>query len=129
MKKTKRLILRWLGINKLQEDISILKKESISYKNEIERLRRMLESVQSDNELILGHIKFLNSQFFVAADIGIKYNPSVVLIMKRGREQIVKTYMFNNSQLQEIHRILEGFGQDNVEYDQPFGHPRPRFRF
>lgn len=130
MKKLIRKFKQYLGITKLQEEVSMLKKDSKAFNNEINRLRIELRSVREDNHLILGHINFLNSQFFVTADISpSKYDPSVILIIKRAGRQIIKSYVFNDRSMEEIHRILEGFGEINVKYDQPLGYNRPKFRY
>ncbi|MWB92966.1 hypothetical protein GON26_01200 [Flavobacterium sp. GA093] len=119
-----------LGITKLENKIFLLenKNKSICYK--LESHSRWLNESNSDYKLILGHVRFLNDQFFVASDINhSKHAPSVVLIMHRGKKEIVKSYTFNNKTVEEIHRMLEGFGKHNNHIDQPIGFPNPRFRY
>ncbi|PXY44503.1 hypothetical protein [Flavobacterium hydrophilum] len=119
-----------LGITKLENEISLLKRKNNSIVDKLETHSRWLNEMNSDNKLILSHIKFLNSQFSVISDINHpKYEPSVVIILRRGSEEIVKTYTFNNRTVEEIHRFLEGFGKENNRYDQPRGYPSPRWRY
>lgn len=119
-----------LGITRLENEIQQLKHKNNSILNKLETHSRWLEGMNLDNQLILRHIKFINSSFLVVSDINnSKYDPSVVLILHRGSEEIVKTYTFNDRTVEEIHRMLEGFGKDNNRIDQPRGFRQPRWRY
>lgn len=126
----KNYIKKALGITSLENEITRVKRENEDIKDKLFSVRRMNEEVMQDNRVILRHVNFLNSQFSVASDLHpSKYEPSVVLIFHRGAQEIVKTYTFNNHTLEDIHRILEGFGKDNNRIDQPRGFPYPRYRY
>ena len=139
--KIKQRIQRLLGITALHDRIEQLEAEKIQLVNrfntweftareEIERTRRQLDHVCADNDLILGHIKFINSHFFVTADVSVsRYEPTVICVVKRGKQDHIYTYTFNDKLMIEIHRFLEGFGKQNVIIDQPWGSPRPKFRY
>jgi len=116
-------------IEKLESENSLLKSDNNAYKIELRRLMDFSILNAADNRLILHHIKFINSQFSVVSDINIKYDPSIVLIMKRGFENVVKTHQFNDKTVEEIYRMLEGFGKDNNRIDKPRGFPSPRWRY
>jgi hypothetical protein len=136
MKIIKNYFKKVLGISalenileKLKNQNSLLQSDNNNLKNKLNFLMDSTGEIHQDNKLILHHIKFINSQFSVVSDINMKYEPSVVLIMKRGFEDVVKTYQFNNQTLEEIYRMLEGFGRNNNRIDKPRGFPGPRFRY
>lgn len=130
MMSIKNYIKKAFGITSLESEISKLKRENEQIKDRLFAIHRISEEISQDNRVVLRHVKLLNSQFSVVSDINNpKYEPSVVLIFHRGAQEIVKTYTFNNHTLEDIHRMLEGFGQDNNRIDQPIGFPRPRFRY
>lgn len=130
MNKIVRYIKKALGITSLEIRIADLNNENQSIGKKLDEVRSISEFINTDNKLILSHIRFLNSQFFVSADIGDpKHQQNVMIVFKKGKEQIVKTYQFSNQTVEEIHRILEGFGIDNTVYDQPRGWPAPQFRY
>ena len=116
--------------NKTAEQERRIKKLEFQFKEEYDQVSRILKGVMEDNRVILRHVNFLNSQFLVASDIcNSKYDPSVVIIMHRGKQEIVKTYTFLNETVEEIYRILEGFGRENNSIDKPRSFPGPRFRY
>lgn len=130
LKIIKQYIKGVLGITKMENEIYLLKKKNSSIIEKLETHSRWLNEANTDYKLILGHIRFLNSQFFVTADINHpKHDPSIVLVFHRGSEQIIKTYYFNDRTVEEIHRMLEGFGKDNCRIDQPRGFRGPRWRY
>ena len=126
----KNYIKKALGITSLENEITNLKRENEQIKDKLYTIRSRVEEVFNDNHVILRHIKFINSQFLVVSDIDFSnYNPSVVLIFNRGSEEIVKTYTFNNHTLEDIYRMLEGFGKEVNRIDKPRGYPSPRYRY
>ena len=128
--KIKNYIKDVLGITALENKIKSLEKTNEEIKDRLFSLRRRCEEVTEDNRLVLRHVNTLNSQFSVVSDLNNpKYEPSVVIVFRRGNEEIVKSYVFHNNTLEHIHRFLEGFGKDNNRIDQPRGFPRPRFRY
>lgn len=137
IKKLKLYIKNLLGITKLQSELHLIKSEIHLLKNKdksivdkLEMHYRWLDGINADNKLILRHIKLINSQFYVAADINHpRHAPSVVLILHRGKEEIVKSYTFDNVTVEHIHSMLEGFGKHNTHIDQPRGFPGPRWRY
>ncbi|MDA6068014.1 hypothetical protein NJT12_00155 [Flavobacterium sp. AC] len=119
-----------LGITKLEDEVQQLKNKNNSIVDKIRTHSRWLEELNLDNKLILRHIKLINSQFYVAADINNpRHAPSIVLILHRGKEEIVKSYTFDNATVEQVHSMLEGFGKHNTSYDQPRGFPSPRWRY
>jgi len=130
IKKLKQYIKDVLGITRLETEISMLRNKNQSICDKLETHSRWLNEMNSDNKLILRHIKFINSEFFVMSDINNpKHQPSVVLILHRGSQEVIKTYTFNNRTVEEIHNFLEGFGKDNNFIDQPLGFRGPRYRY
>lgn len=94
---------------------------------------RLLESVQADNRIIINHVKLINKDFSVVADINSqRFEPSVVIVIKnfKGQENFVKTYSFDNRfMLEDVYNFLEGFDKQSVRMDKPRNTPNPRFRF
>ncbi len=126
-----------LGITDLEDsllnqklDNDKLQRENKEIKLKLEQVRDMNDKNFKDNELILRHIRFINSQFSVSSDISPSgYEPSVVIIMQKGKEEVVKTYRFNGGTMEELYSILEGFGRDNNRIDKPRHMPSPGFRY
>lgn len=117
-------------ITKLENEVNRLERINYSLADKLDSNCRWLGEITQDNQLILRHIKMINSQFFVAADINNpKHAPSIVLILHRGKEEIVKSYTFDNGTVEQVHSMLEGFGKQNTRYDQPRGFPSPRWRY
>lgn len=133
----KSFLLKITGIGKWLDKIKQLEVEhkrlSIlcdQMRQERDRILSNIDYVNADHKLILDHIKFLNSNFFVGADISAHISdPSVILVMKKGKENIIKTYYFHNEALKDIHHILEGFGKDNVIIDAGRFSPSPKYRY
>jgi hypothetical protein len=126
----KNYIKKALGITSLESKIAELNHTNEQIKERLFSVRRSNEEISEDNRVILRHVKLLNSQFSVVSDINPRgYEPSVVLIFHRGAQEIVKSYNFNNHTLEDIHRMLEGFGRENNRIDQPRGFPSPRYRY
>lgn len=129
-KKVKDYFKRILGITELENKVSNLQNRLEKVIDKHEELFRMASEVTLDNRVILRHIKLLNSQFYVASDIGYgNYEPTVILIFHRGKQEIVKSFTFENYTVEHIHTMLEGFGKENNHIDQPRGYPKPRFRY
>ena len=135
--RIKNLIKRFFGISKLEQ-------ENLELRGELKRIESKMETItdrhrnlekscydiSGDNSTILKHVAFLNSNFSVASDISPSgYDPSVVLIMRKGQQDIVRTYEFNNGTVEEIYSILEGFGRDNNRIDKLRNFPGPKFRY
>lgn len=126
-----------LGITDLEKSLSEekiestrLRRENKEIKRKLEQVRDFNEKVRNENDVILKHVRFINSQFSVSSDISpTPYEPSVVIIMQKGNKEVVKTYHFNGGTLDEIYSILEGFGRDSNRIDKPRGLPGPRFRY
>ena len=130
MRKIKSIILKWLGITYLEQENRRLLYETKFLRERIQTIDRWLLKVNNDNGVILDHVKFLNSQFFVAADIHPPRHPSVVLVMHKGGEHEIKSYYFNDKTVTEIYRFIEGFGKNNVVIDTPYrGFPGPKYRY
>lgn len=121
-------IIKQLGLDGLVTKVNKLEIDNKSLIKRCEHLAFLYDHVHQDNALILQHIKFINAHFFVAADIDPRA-PSVVLIMQKGPQNIIKTYHFNEGQLRHIYDILEGFGKDNVVIDVDRFTTRPKFRY
>lgn len=137
MTKIKSFIKNKLGITELedkyQELIQDIHRAEAKLRQVTERhsqLEKNCHDISCDNSTILRHVAFLNSEFSVASDISSsEYEPSVVLIMRKGQKDIVRTYEFNNRTVEEIYTILEGFGKDNNRIDKPRNFPGPKFRY
>ncbi|MFH6945135.1 hypothetical protein [Flavobacterium sp. FlaQc-50] len=130
LKKVKDYLKRILGISELEIKVLRLEKRLEKVIDKHDELFRMASEVTQDNRVILRHIKFINSHFFVASDIGFgKYEPTVVLIFYRGSQEIVKSFKFENHTVEHIHKMIEGFGKESNHVDQPRGFPKPRFRY
>jgi len=126
-----------LGINQLEEKILNLESENKSLKlinktvlEKMEQVRSFNEMVSDDNSLIKSHLRLINSEFMVYSDINPSgYDPNVVLITKKGKQDIIKTYEFTNETVEEVYRILEGFGRENNRIDKPRSMRGPNFRY
>ena len=117
-------------ISQLENKISDLESKNKSISRELDNVRDVVENVLYDNSLIKGHLKFINKEFSVISDISPSgYDPSVVIIMKRGNQEIVKTYEFRDETMEGIYRMLEGFGEENNRIDRPMGTKGPNFRY
>lgn len=139
--RIKNLIKRVLGISELEkENLELrlkLDKIESKFQSKMEvitdkhiNLERTCHDISCDNSTILKHVNFLNSEFSVVSDISSsRYDPSIVLIMRRGQQEIVRTYEFNSGTVEEIYSILEGFGKDNNRIDKPRNFPGPKFRY
>lgn len=135
--RIKNLIKRLFGIYKLEQENLELRGEIKRIESKMKtitdrhsRLEKSCYDISDDNSTILKHVAFLNSNFSVASDISSsEYEPSVVLIMRKGQQDIVRTYEFNNRTVEEIYYILEGFGKDNNRIDKPRNFPGPKFRY
>lgn len=125
-----------LGITELEEKNKFLLD---NYEKMLQRFfaqERLLESIQEDNRIIINHVKLINKDFSVAADINLsrsqRSEPSVVIVIRnfKGQENFVKTYSFDNRvMLEDIYNFLEGFSRDSVKIDKPRGFPNPKFRW
>ena len=96
------------------------------------RLEGLCNSIAEDNRIILNHVKLINKDFSVVADVSYsKYEPSIVLVMKRyqGLQDVVKTYTFKDETLLHIYHLLEGFGKDAVRLDKLKNTSGPNFRY
>jgi len=119
-----------LGISQLEKRVADLESENKSILREFDNVRGVVGNVLEDNSLIKGHLRLINSEFSVSSDISSsEYEPSVVIIMKRGKQDIVKTYEFRDETVEEIYRMLEGFGRENNRIDKPRSIRGPRFRY
>lgn len=89
--------------------------------------------MQEDNRIIINHVKLINKDFSVVADINSqRFEPSVVIVIRnfKGQENFVKTYRFDNKvMLEDIYNFLEGFSRQSVRIDKSRGIPNPKFRF
>lgn len=140
-----KFIKKLLGIDVLESRIESLSKENIrlnqlidsereNNKKESKRVLDSLSNVHLDNKLVLRHLEFINKDFSVGADIsGHNFDPSIVLVMRKGVDQkdnVIKYYTFDEPTTQNIYRMLEGFGKNNVRLDMPPGRREgPAFRF
>lgn len=130
MKKIKLFFKRILGITRLQNRINYLEREQNQILDKLRDLRNYTDHVNLDNGLILNHIRFLNENFFVGSDINPnKYGPSIVMVVKLGNQEIVKTYYFNDETTEGIYRMLEGFGKDRNKIDKPRHFRGPNYRY
>jgi hypothetical protein len=92
-------------------------------------LKREVAEIEQVNIIIQRHLKFLNDEFVVAADIsGSKHDPSVVLILQKNGRKEIKTYNFKQGTMEEIYRFVEGFG-NSVQFDMPPNAYFPKFRW
>lgn len=137
MSKFKTFLKQKLGISDLETElekanskIKTLEKENQSTINRLREVSHLAGEVSKDNCIIRDHVKFLNSNFSVVSDISPSgYDPTVIIVMYKGKEEIVKTFQFNNETVEQVYRILEGFGKDRNRIDKPSSFPSPRFRF
>jgi len=134
LQKLKIYLKQVLGINELETQLKKVcvksDQESKSINNRLNNLEALVNEDSKDNVILKNHVKFLNSNFSVVSDISpLGYDPSVVVIMKKGNEDVVKTFQFEKETLEEIYRILEGFGKDRNRIDKPRYFPNPSFRF
>jgi len=125
-------IKRVLGITKLEEELTFFKGNYEKVLTRFFQQERIIEEMMKDNRMIINQIKLINQDFSVAADINNKYETSVVLVMRKfkGKENVIKTYHFQDETVERIYSFLEGFGEDNVRidsYNRRF--PKPRFRY
>lgn len=136
MKRIVNYFKKILGIIELEEKNKFLLD---NYEKMLQRFfaqERLLKSVQADNRIIINHVKLINKDFSVAADINLsrsqRSEPSVVIVIRnfKGQENFVKTYSFDNRvMLEGIYNFLEGFSRDSVKIDKPRGLPNPKFRW
>jgi len=115
----------------IQEVLGIteLKRENEQLKTQLKHQSERMFHIHRDYREIIEHVKFINKDFTVVADINIK-DPSIVLVMrKRGVENIVKFYRFDNQTVEEVHRFLERFGQNQCIVDSPIRMRGPNYRW
>jgi len=126
-----------LGITQLEEKVKDLEIENKSLKSnnkdvlrEVNKVRDVVGNVLEDNSLIKNHLRLINKDFMVYSDISPHvYDPNVVLVVKRGSQETMKSYRFDNDAIQEIYRMLEGFGEENNMIDKPRHMRGPKFRY
>lgn len=112
-----------LGITQLENEVRRLHTVNEQVVERHRRLENLCGQLHNDNSIILNHVKMINKDFSVVADINIKYEPSVVIVMRKyqGQQDVVKTYTFRQETVEQVYRFLEGFGEENVRIDQGSG--------
>jgi len=109
-----------------------LEKQNNELKLKVESLVKEVFRVNRDYQEIIEHVKLINRDFTVTADVNDpRLESSVVLVMRRfhGRENIVKFYQFDNYRMEEIYRFVERFGKEQVTIDSPSRYPPLKFRY
>ncbi|PXX96889.1 hypothetical protein DF185_19815 [Marinifilum breve] len=129
IEKIKAWIKLKLGVTSIENRLINQKTRIETLENHLRNLINIVAEVNDTNQTILSHVRFLNKEFCVAADVNFKYEPSVLIIMKRGKEEIVKTYTFHPDEIMQLYQILEGFGRENTRIDKPRMSAGPRFKY
>lgn len=133
MKKIKQFILKWLGIDTILVRLKRMDNLMEAYERKLRENHRFVSHINDENKVILEHLKFLNSNFFAAADVvdtGRDYN-SVVIIRKRtnGKDDVV-FYELQTRDTDHVMHIMRGFGRENTAFDTPIHwHRKPKFLY
>lgn len=133
MKKIKEFILRWLGIDTILVRLKRIDNTIGAYDRKLRENHSFMCHINDDNKVILDHLKFLNSNFFAAADVaGTKHDcSSVVIIRKRThvKDEVV-FYEIQTRDVDYVMNIMRGFGRKNTAIDSPMGwNPKPKSKF
>lgn len=129
----KKQLYKLLDLDKVVNAMNHLEKNNTALIERHRRLESIVDLVDKDNRIILNHVKLINKDFSVLADISpAGYDPSVVIVLKKygTQKEVIKTYHFKQETVEQIFRFLEGFGEENVKIDfGPGKRPRPNFRY
>ena len=133
MKKIKQFILKWLCIDTILKRLSRMDNLMEAYERKLRENHRFVSHVNDDNKVILEHLKFLNSNFFAAADVaGTNHDCSSVVIIRtrtHGKDDVV-FYELQTRDITEVMHIMRGFGRKNTAIDSPrVWHPKPKFLY
>lgn len=125
----KRKIKEWLGFGKLQNEIYQLKSQNHSITERHRRLESLCEFISNDNKTIINHVKLINKDFTVGVDMGYGRDMDVVIIFKKDpKGDILKSYNFSGSTIEEVYRFVEGFSKERTYVDKPKHFPYPKQR-
>lgn len=117
----KKYLEKLLGIDTLLVKIKTLETVNEQLKEGHRRLEIICGNIANDNSIILNHVKMINKDFSVVADVNTgPYEPTVVIVMRKyqGQQDVVKTYAFNDKTMEHVYHFLLGFGKENVRIDQ-----------
>ncbi|MGV1019321.1 hypothetical protein ACTS9V_06715 [Empedobacter falsenii] len=135
MKKIKEFILRWLGIDTILVRLKRMDNLMEAYERKLRENHRFVSRINDDNKVILGHLEFINSNFFATADISgcsSKYSTNTIIIVRKnthGKDEI-SYYEIQTRDVNQVMDIIRGFGHKNTFLDTPKGFPiNPKFRY
>ncbi len=137
----KKFLLKITGIADLMQrikNLEIQKNRLQIYCDQLNKDREQtnlyIDSVRQENRLILDHIKFLNNNFDVGADIDRRRQDEIegkIIIFYRGNERHrpeVKEIYFTHHEYRDLVRILQGFGKKSI-IDSPMNFRNIDFKY
>ena len=133
MKKLKNLLLKWLGIDTILVRLERIDNTLHSYYKQYRIYGQHLHSVAEDNDVIIKHLEFINSNFFAAADISgsnTDISTNTIIIVRKnthGKDEI-SYYEIQTRDVNQVMDIIRGFGRKNTVLDTPFP-INPKFRY
>lgn len=115
-------LLSFLEIDKTKGELKKALSKIENLERELNVQREKLSYRSEEISDLKKRINFLNNDYSIIADVSLtKYEPNIIIVAKRGKQDEVKTFTIGPGHIDRILDFISTFPDENVRMDCPIG--------